>query len=517
MIESLHRRGVIGAGLSLLGGAALGAGQADPIPASLRLLPGPLAVPVPLDFTGFSVETIQLTDPTFYSVANTSLIALHRRLTPHGVLRIGGNSSEFCWWKTSPDQPPPALHAAGVGRADNWMPQHFNPITPAAVDALRGFLDACGWTCIWGLNFGTGSPARDAQEAAYVARALGPRLAHFQIGNEPDFYRNPSNMLRPAGWDFPDYLNEWTAIAQAVIAQVPDARFGGPDVGSGSDWVVRFAREAPARIGGRLVGLSAHYYAEGPPDSPIADIGHLLAPDPRVTASLAMIMPVARAAGLGFRMTEVNSCYRGGKPGVSNALAAALWGGDYMLRHAAAGASGINFHGGPGAQIAASNGDKIPGVQTEADRATARLGTFYSPFAGDLTVGFSARPLFYGMMLAQQFAGLPMIGCTLDCGDVNATAYAAQTGDGWLVAVFNKDEGPDLAVALALPGARRAKLWRLRGPSLDATTGVTLAGASVGNGDAAWAARSQEVVQADHGVLSIAVPRASAVLAFISR
>ena len=81
--------------------------------------------------------------------------------------------------------------------------RNFTPSRHAAVDNLRGFLDACGWTCIYGLNFGTGSPERDAAEAAYVARALGDRLRYFQIGNEPDFYRAANNLLRPRGWDFP--------------------------------------------------------------------------------------------------------------------------------------------------------------------------------------------------------------------------------------------------------------------------------------------------------------------------
>jgi hypothetical protein len=507
MITRLHRRGLLSSAMSLVGAAAIGAPMDASAVARLSLVPGDPLNDVPLDFTGFSVETVQLVDPSFYHQDNHSLIALHRRLTPHGVLRIGGNSSEFCWWKATPDQAPPQLRAAGVGRADNWMPQHFRAITPAAVDALRGFLDACGWTCIWGLNFGTGSPEADAAEAAYVAGALGPRLAYFQIGNEPDFYRNPNNRLRPAGWDFPDYLNEWTAIAQAVIARVPGARFGGPDVGGGSEWVARFAREAPARLGGRVVGLSAHYYAEGPPDSPSANIAQLLGDDPRVAANLATGVAAARAAGLAFRMTEVNSCYRGGKPGVSNALASALWGGDYMLRQAAGGGQGVNFHGGPGAQIAASNGDKTPGARGDADLAVARLGAFYSPFAGDLASGFTARPLFHGMMLAQQFAGARMLPSHFDSAGVNASAYVANAGEGWRVALFNKDPDRDLTVRLAMPG-KVARLWRLTGPALDATEGVAFEEARLG-GEAG--------IRRDGADLIVNLPRASALSALISR
>ncbi len=239
------RRTLLAAGFAAIGTNALGASRKT-VEASLTPHPGEELNDIPLDYNGFSVETAQFADPSFCDAGNTSLVALHRRLSANAVLRVGGNSSEFCWWKTSPEAQPPVSTAPGMGRADNTMPQRFTPITPPAVDNLRGFLDACGWTCIWGLNFGTGSPDRDAEEAAYVARALGPKLLYFQIGNEPDLYKTPNNLLRPAGWDFADYLNEWTAIANAVSQRVPGAKFGGPDVGTSADWVVRFAQEAPS-------------------------------------------------------------------------------------------------------------------------------------------------------------------------------------------------------------------------------------------------------------------------------
>jgi hypothetical protein len=55
---------------------------------------------------------------------------------------------------------------------------------------------------------------------------------------------------------------------------------------------------------------------------------------------------VADSGGLGFRMTEGNSCFGGGKPGVSDALASALWAMDYMLYVASKGYVGVNLHGG---------------------------------------------------------------------------------------------------------------------------------------------------------------------------
>ena len=504
-----HRRGAIAAGLSL---AATSAWAAEPVLGRLTLRPEQTLNILPRDYCGFSVETVQLADPDFFHPANASLITLCRRLSPEGVLRIGGNSSEFCWWRPTPDTPEPAVHAPGVGQAGNTMPQHFTPIIPAAVDNLRGFLDACGWSCIWGLDLGTGSPERDCAMAAYVAQALGPRLRFFQIGNEPNFYHNASNGLRAPGWGFADYLDEWTAIARAVLARAPGARFGGPDAG---DWGERFAREAPARVGSAVVCLTSHYYAEGPPTSPKANITDLLAGDPAMLAKIAAVMPAARAAGLPFRITEANSCYRGGKPGVSDVMASALWGGDYMLALAALGCQGVCFHGGPGGGVALSNGDATPGARSSADMDEVRRGALYSPFAGSRAEGFSARPLFYGMMLVQALAGGRLAACDLAAGGVNATAYAAEVEGGWRIALFNKDAHSDLALRLDLAqgtALRRAKLWRLDAPSLDSRVGVTLAGDTVSPGDATWTAKKIQRMTAPGNDLRVLVPKGSAAL-----
>jgi hypothetical protein len=483
----------------------------------LRIFPDRVLNSLPLSYNGFSIEASTLENPRIYDKDNRSLVALFRRLTPNGVLRIGGNSSEFCWWKPTPQSQAPQIKAAGQGRADNWMPQRLHPITPQAIDRLRGFLDATGWRCIYGLNFGTGTPARDAEEAEYVARALGSKLLYLQIGNEPDFYRDPNNLLRAPGWDFPDYLREWLSIARAVIERVPDAKFGGPDVGSSADWVIRFGTEVPKVLGDRIVELTGHYYAEGPPDSPSASIQNLLAEDPRIAERMNAIMPIATRNGLTFRMAEGNSCYRGGKAGMSNALAGALWGMDYMLDMGARGCKGINFHGGGGSEISSALGDKLPGARNARDLEIAKLGTFYSPVAGNPSVGYTARPIFYAMTAVEQFAGGTLVATDLDLAGVNARAYAARCDGEWRIALVNKDLERDVVIDIEVPdGLENASLWRLSAPAIDATDQITLAGAQVAGAEARWTARDVERLQVHDGVLSLQLPRGSGVIAFLA-
>ncbi len=128
-------------------------------------------------------------------------------------------------------------------------------------------------------------------------------------------------------------------------------------------------------------------------------------------------------------------------------------------------------------------------------------------------------PIFYGMLLANQFAGgammQVMIGWTGRSQGVNATAYAARSGVGFKVAVFNKDEAKAVDVSMRVPGkVSSATAWRLQAPALDATEGVTLAGAEIRAGE--WRPRVAEPVAVKNGLRGFGFRRASAALVFVS-
>src|SRR5262249_17804358 len=122
------------------------------------------------DFIGLSYESVVLASPDYFTPDNRSLIGLIRGLGTNGVLRFGGNSSERTVWEPDAAKPTPE--------------RYF--ITPAAIDRLAAFVRELGWRVIYGLNLADNTPERAAEEAAYVARALGVNLIAFQIGNEPD-------------------------------------------------------------------------------------------------------------------------------------------------------------------------------------------------------------------------------------------------------------------------------------------------------------------------------------------
>ncbi len=512
--EFLARAGVVTGAIAITAACGSGMAAAAETQAELMISRNAAGAKIPKNYAGLSYELAELTNPELFSRSNHDLVAYFRLLAPKGVLRLGGNSSEFCWFKADANTPAPKLRVPPGDLNANWMPHRLFAIEPRAIDELAGFLDATGWRLIYGVNFGNSTPERAAAEAAYVTEKIGNRIEFFQIGNEPDLYRTATNGTRPPGWDFPDYLREWTAYAQAIAARVPGARFGGPDVASASDWTMRFGEQEPDRLPGKIVALTGHYYAEGPPDSAHVTIERLLRPNPEIAEAMRHIEAVARPRGLMYRMSEGNSCFRGGKPGMSNALASALWAGSYMLELASVGCAGVNFHGGTQDKLTASLGDHTPGFDSAKAPQTMR-GGFYTPIRSEPGQPAKAMPIFHGILLANQLSGGTLLDADLKATGVNATAFATEHEGQMRVALFNKDAARALDLAVRAPGrVKSAKAWRLEGPALDATEGITLAGAAVGSG-AQWSPKTVEQLATHGDSARIHLPAGSAALLFL--
>jgi hypothetical protein len=406
---------------------------------------------VPRDFVGLSYETQQLSDPGFFSAANSGLVAQFRALAPHGALRLGGNTSDYGFWKPTPTSAPPP-RAKREFKVGDPPPDLSYAVTPAAIHNLRAFLDSTGWSCLYGINLGNSTPALAAAEAEYVAGTLGRKLDYFQIGNEAD--RFGTTIRDPRTWSVDTYLDEWGSFANAILGRVPDARFGMPDIASNARWFARIGdRLATDPIRAHIACLTHHYYFTGPPDNPKATIDALLHPDPHVTQVASVVRAAASKLSTAWRMTEGNTCYRGGKPGLSDVFAAALWAADYMLLLASLGYAGVNLHGGDGRMIAIGLGGTLPGDALVHDDPASHPHPYYTPIA-HIGSRYVAEPVSYGMRFAQRFAGAQMIPVDFDPGPVNATAYAAKLPGGrsatptGLVAIINKDATRSLQVSL---------------------------------------------------------------------
>ncbi len=399
-------------------------------------------------------------------------------LGQHGVLRIGGNTSEYCFWKSDPQ-----THGASANSVEGALdPDKGNKpprrvITEQAIRNLRDFLDRLpGWSLIYGLNLGLGTPEMAAEEAAFVSRVAGSKVLAFQMANEPDLFHK--NGLRPASYNADQFITEWRRFFEAVRKRVPDAPFAGPDTAFNNDWLVPFAKA----FRNDVKFVSSHYYAEGPPNDPEMDIPRLLRPDPKLEREFAGLQQVMRETGLPFRLAETNSCYGGGKEGVSDTFASALWGADYMFRIAQAGGIGVNFHGGG-------------------------YG-WYTPIPGTRAKGFEVRPLYYGMRLFRETSTGELLETNLSTAPDGLRVYAVQRADAHVVTTalnLSLEHPIDLTLDHKLSGMR---LIRLKAPNAAAKTGETLGDARI-EANGGWHANSRETAGA-----SLHLPPASAALIY---
>ena len=315
------------------------------------------------------------------------------------------------------------------------------PSRSRSLHNLRAFLDATNWRCLYGLNLGRGPVTRAAEEA-FHAQTFS---AHASLpSNSATSPTHGAIAIAPQRGPTPTTGKNGSAAHAAIVARVPQAKFAGPDVSNKMAYVTGFAEDVK-HTAPDVVLLTSHYYAMGPAGAPGITLDKLLSPDPKLERDLQIAMAAARNAGLPYRMSEGNSCWNGGQPGVSDTLASALWVADMMLDFASFGCAGVNLHGG-------GNG-------------------FYTPIAGSLAAGFERRPEYFGMKLIKYFEGATLTRSTLDCASDRVRAYAARNAKSQLMIVINKSDQP-ASIRTALRHAHRQ--WLLTGPAIDAKQGVSL-------------------------------------------
>lgn len=422
---------------------------------------------IPADFMGLGYEISSVATPGLLSASNRIYVGLVRRLGSGGVIRIGGNTSDYSAF--SP-------HAAAVSAPKTTV------INQQGLRDLAAFLRATGWSLIWGLNLGGGGIEQAVEEARAVASTAGDRLLAFEIGNEPDLFVHEGHRQH---FSYDDYLEEYRRYKAAIRAALPHAVFAGPDAAIATDWVERFAADE----GHDLRLLTHHYYREG--QSQRSTMDKLLRPDPKLATMLDRVQAASRAAGVPYRICETNSFSGGGRPGVSDTFAAALWALDYLCVLAWHGAGGVNMETG-----------------------VNQLGfiSSYSPIADDEHGHFTAAPEYYGMLAFAEGCRGERVATHYDAGAMDLTAYATADATGAATAVIvNKEISTDAQVRIAA-GAKtgRARVMRLTGPSLDSKTDVKLGGAAVGP-DGRWHG-GYESAQVVNGGCNIRVPAASAAI-----
>ena len=418
------------------------------------------------DFIGFGYESSAVAREGYFSPTNTHLVQLYRTLSPHGLARIGGNVSDHTRFVA--DGAPQVQSEKGTTIINQHVLQEFGD-----------FLRATGWRAMWGLNLGSGSKEEAVEEALAVHRALGDRLQSLEIGNEVD--------LLPRFKAYESYYEAYKEYKGAIRGALPQAAFSGPDVAGNTQWAVDFA----ASESKDMELLTHHYYRTGA-RRPEATIETLLAPDPVFRIKLEKLQRTCLERGIRFRINEVNSFYGGGKLGVSDTFASALWCLDFMFQLASYGCEGINL---------------------ETDINQLAWVSHYSPIFRDAAGQLIARPEYYGILAFAVAGKGNLVKLTTSPAEANLTTYATRSAGGslWVTAV-NKDLSRQVTVELALPpGHSLVNAYRLAAPSIESRNQVTLAGAQV-SAQGTWSPGPAEQIEVKDAIASLHVPAASAVL-----
>jgi hypothetical protein len=400
-------------------------------------------------FAGFSYEKDRI-GAGMFDPADTNLVRLYRLLGP-SVLRIGANLVDIVNWN----------HAGKGGSATE--------VAPADVTKLAAFVKATGWKVIYGVNLKTNTAANAADEAQFAAKALGSSLLAFEVGNEPNFYNTEAS-----------YETAFDSYSAAIRAKVPGAVFDGPGVTNGQRaWLTPFATKEKAN---GLTMLSMHSYIG---DQTTGTIPGMLASNGSgiYEADETALGSTKTAAQLPqWRMSEANSYYHGGTPGVSNVQAASLWTLDFMYGIAAHNGDGVNFHGGTSTQFPLE----------------------YSPIAYSGLTPTGVQGVYYGELL-WKLAGTG----SLHAAKVTGTSDVTSWGIGNNVVVNNKGTTAvtiNLTLRSAASGARE---YTLTAPSLDSTA-ITIAGSGVTASGTFHPAPKSVHVSGKH--VTVTVPAGSAAL-----
>jgi hypothetical protein len=429
-------------------------------------------------FAGLSYEKQEMTLPLFSS-DNASLIALFNRLGA-GLLRIGGNSVDHSAW-------------SATGRGET-----ANQVAPSDVDRLAGFLKACKWQVIYGIEFlnkGTSpvtkaDPSLVAAEAVYAMQSLGDSLYAFELGNEPDRYVTDISTYNYSTFQF-----DWEIYRNAILAAVDAAktagtlpqsaapRFTGPDASYLESYITPFAASKSEDIS----LLTRHYYrANG--QSAASTMSLLLTPDSDLSSDLAAMAVAATSNRIasGYRISEANSFYNAGASGVSDAFGTALWAINFLFENAWTGSSGVNFHSG----------------WTQS----------YTPIADNEYAAVEVRPEYYGIYLFSQAANGKLIATTTTPASESLYAYAVGGAAIKHVILLNTSTATSYNVSIKFNGpVSSATYVTLTGPSLTAISGTRMNGTAI-RPDGSWPEAQPPALAVTAGSLEIPVPAGSAIL-----
>ena len=340
---------------------------------------------------------------------------LVRNLAPNQrpVLRIGGDGTDATWWPVSH-----LVRPRGVTYS----------ISPRWLAVARALAAGTGARLILGVNLEANQSSIAVAEARSLLSGIGSRsMLALEIGNEPNWYatlpwyRNSGGRLvfgRPRTYDLRTFSAEFSALGK----RLPNVALAGPTVGA-LRWLQNLRGFLAAEPTLRVVTL--HRYPLNrcfttPGSANYPTVANMLSTSASrgLAAGIGRYVAIAHQRGDTFRIDEMNSVACGGKAGVSDTFASALWALDVLFAVARSGADGVNIHTFRGARY---------GLFT-FQRASAGWAAF-------------VRPEYYGLLMFAQAAppGARLLSVTRS-GIPDVRAWATRGADGRTRLVLINDD-----------------------------------------------------------------------------
>ncbi|HTZ65655.1 MAG TPA: hypothetical protein VMB51_16260 [Solirubrobacteraceae bacterium] len=198
-----------------------------------------------------------------------------------------------------------------------------------------------------GINLKTGQLAWATQIAAGAQSAATNGLA-FSLGNEPDLYDLPNYSALGKPQSPAAAASLYEQLATYLRPAIGSAPLVGPELASAAHW----RAELPQIIAAlHIQTIGVHAYPLSVCGSPrAATVSGLLSPRVADTPSaLAWVVADANSAGVPAILSEANSVSCGGKTGVSDSPASAVWAIRFVLDALKTGLGEVRFHFSGGA------------------------------------------------------------------------------------------------------------------------------------------------------------------------
>jgi hypothetical protein len=231
-----------------------------------------------------------------------------------------------------------------TGLASSWETATLYSLPAPFWSQLHCLLAGAGDPLAVGLNLRKGIPAWAALMVAGAQSAATNGL-EFSLGNEPDLYslHNYAALAAPLPHSEAAAVNLYLQLAGALEPAVGALPVIGPELAVASRWRRQLPRVI-TQLHEHTVGV--HQYPLSACNGPHGvTLPGLLAPAAAAAPhSLAWVVADARAAGVPAIISEANSASCGGRAGVSDTPAAAVWAVRYVLAALETGFQEVRFH-----------------------------------------------------------------------------------------------------------------------------------------------------------------------------